>query len=341
MVAFLSLSLVLASNLTIDSDFGIADNSVKVRGSQTSVSRETEVRNTVFLPDRLFTPISHTEDDRPNSPARGGQPARAVSQPERFYNPVCVDSSDAWNVECLRNTQIDICGPDQWLGNESERGSDGFRVDTGNQACIGGSERTNVPSQEVATAAPAADQPAVETVAETVVIVVTQEDLQRLNVGASQLLTPYPGENVGLVNRPMHMWTDADTIETTIDILDQPVQVRLTPATYHWNYGDGTTQTTTEPGSAVDPNYGGDTATSHRYEETGTYTAQVTVSYVGQFRVDDNPWTPIGGTLDVPSSTASMDIWRSRTFPVYEDCDENPNGWGCDTVFQENQPPNR
>ena len=147
-------------------------------------------------------------------------------------------------------------------------------------------------------------------------------------------LTPYGERNLGLIGEHRQMWSDATTIQNTLEVLGQPVQVRLHPVKFHWDYGDGASNTTTHPGHEVTADYAEETITSHRYTETGMFTVNLTVSYVGEFRAGNGSWIAIGGELNIPAEPITMDIWRIKRTPVYHDCDEDPYGYACDTIFQ-------
>ncbi|MFC0581067.1 PKD domain-containing protein [Micrococcoides hystricis] len=227
-------------------------------------------------------------------------------------------------------TDLGLCPDGQYLMVEYRIGNNNTKIPTGHQWCSATDDVEAAPGTVVE---PAEGQ--------TVQIVVTLEDLQKLKVSPTKVLSANfkrEGKYVGLRKQPIHMWTEAGEITRTISMLGQQVQIKLTPVSYLWDYGDGSTQTTTTGGGAVDSTFEGETKTSHAYTETGTYTAQVTVSYGGQFRVGTGEWVPVVGFLEIPSETASMDIWRKKVYPVDENCDENPNGFGCDSLFQEEGP---
>ena len=259
---------------------------------------------------------SHAEYSAPTKP------------PVTVALPFCTDvtETDAWNLDCMQN-DIGVCPDGQFLMVEYKVVKE-KRISTGKTFCSATNDVETAPGTILEAAQP-------------VEIVVTLRDLQRLEVGASKVLSANmkrDGKYVGLRNRPIHMWTEAGEVNRTITMFGQNVQIRLTPASYTWNYGDGSSQKTAEAGSKVDADFTGETKTSHSYSETGTYQAQVTVSYAGQFRVGNEDWVPVVGMLEVPSETASMDIWRKKVYPVADDCDANPQGWGCDSLFQEEKP---
>jgi hypothetical protein len=87
----------------------------------------------------------------------------------------------------------------------------------------------------------------------------------------------------------------ADTpgvVRTAITLLGQRVVLTLHPVSWLWTFGDGATLTTTTPGAPYP-----DTSVTHRYRETGTYAASVTVTWGGTFTFG-------GQTVDIPGTTS-------------------------------------
>lgn len=124
---------------------------------------------------------------------------------------------------------------------------------------------------------------------------VTQEQFASLPVKAA---VAHAGPTVGVL--PVHMdliayaESESQTLSTTI--LGQPVQVRATPVSYHWDFGDGKSLTTSTPGRP----YPAKDVTS-TYEHQGWYDITLTTTYSGQFSVAGGPWQDVAGTIDVSS----------------------------------------
>ncbi|TFD68841.1 hypothetical protein [Cryobacterium ruanii] len=115
-------------------------------------------------------------------------------------------------------------------------------------------------------------------------------------------------------------------------LLGQPAQVMFTPIGYHWNYGDGTTTTTTAGGASWDNLSLAEfttTPTSHTYVEKGTFTVVLTVDYHADYSFGDQGWRPVEGTVTVPSTPITVVTARESTVLVAEDCNANPRGPGC------------
>jgi PKD repeat protein len=129
-----------------------------------------------------------------------------------------------------------------------------------------------------------------------------------------------------------NFWTDATTQIGEGLLLGQPAQVRFTPIGYHWNYGDGTTTTSTTGGASWD-NLGltefSPTTTSHTYTTTGKYTVTLTIDYHADYSFGDQGWRPVQGTVTTPSTPLTITAANETTVLVAHNCLTNPHGPGC------------
>ncbi len=115
-------------------------------------------------------------------------------------------------------------------------------------------------------------------------------------------------------------------------LLGSPASVRFTPIAWHWQYGDGHSRTAYTGGATweqlglpeFDP-----TPTSHAYETTGTYTIDLAVEFRAEYRFADSNWSPVAGTVTVPSNRLQASAGTVKTVLVAEDCNQNPDGPGC------------
>ena len=115
-------------------------------------------------------------------------------------------------------------------------------------------------------------------------------------------------------------------------LLGRPADVRFAPIAYHWDYGDGTTVTKSTKGATwaaqrvaeFDP-----TPTSHVYEEVGTYTITLDITFAAEYRFDGSGWRPVVGTITLPANDLHIRAGTVKTVLVDEDCIQNPKGPGC------------
>lgn len=125
----------------------------------------------------------------------------------------------------------------------------------------------------------------------------------------------------------------ADTTVNSHDgtLLDHPVTVRFTPHTYRWDWGDGTTTSTTTAGSTwndLDLPRFSETPTSHVYTVRGTVTVTLRVDYSVEYRLDGDEWTSVTGTVNA-TSTDTIYVGTATTVIVPDDCNADPDGIGC------------
>jgi hypothetical protein len=115
-------------------------------------------------------------------------------------------------------------------------------------------------------------------------------------------------------------------------LLGRSAQVRFTPVSFSWDYGDGGTATTstggdTWPGLGV-PDFS-PTPTSHVYAARGGYTASATVTYTAVYSIGGGAWQPVIGTLTLSAGDAPVTIVQAKTVLVQDTCAANPAGPGC------------
>lgn len=138
-----------------------------------------------------------------------------------------------------------------------------------------------------------------------IVITVTQRDFASLPVAPARA---HAGPQVGYLPVNMDLVAYAEATEQTLDttLLGTPVQVRATPVTYRWSFGDGNTLDTARPGQPYPS-----TEITHRYEHQGWYDVSLTTTYAGEFSVNGGPWQDIDGTITVSSDPVPL---YSRSF---------------------------
>jgi hypothetical protein len=114
-------------------------------------------------------------------------------------------------------------------------------------------------------------------------------------------------------------------------LLERPVSVRFSPSTYSWNWGDGSSDTVSTPGSTWEglgvPRFT-PTETSHVFEERGPTTVALSVAYAVEVSVEGGEWVHVAGTV---AATTTVDgyVGTAKTVLVDGDCTEDPSGPGC------------
>lgn len=169
-------------------------------------------------------------------------------------------------------------------------------TDHGIQVCLRPGESVNI--AQALSYLNLADLPAIDPVTgepaapDTPVIVVGQRELQSLPIQTGTLEIQPPG-GTALINQPViaHSTAAPHTLSTVI--LGVPVDVRLAPLTWQWDFADGTGAFTTDHPGAPYPDK----------SVTGTYThaaegnrVTLTVTWMGEYRVGGaGPWLLVDG----------------------------------------------
>lgn len=160
--------------------------------------------------------------------------------------------------------------------------------------------------------------------------VVTRPSQDQVTAALVQSATrhlPFPGFQVQiepagktLVNLDTNVYTISKPFVRTVTILTWPVKIRATPTSYKWNFGDGTTETTSTPG-APHPN----ALVTHKYKdrhaESGAVKVSVNVTYDTWYKLQGRPWQN-AGTVSIPGPGTPLFVCEAR--PVLTDPD-NPN----------------
>ncbi|MFD5822492.1 hypothetical protein [Nesterenkonia xinjiangensis] len=141
----------------------------------------------------------------------------------------------------------------------------------------------------------------------------------------------------GYLNRHVNIFAEVETQVISQEMLGYDVDIRALPSQFHWDYGDGTTRTTSDPGEPL-PEFDSagfevnrtdtETITSHAYSETGRFPVTVDTVFLGEYRIDGGPWIAIPGSATLTSEPGEADIWRISSRNVSGPC-EDLGSWGC------------
>jgi hypothetical protein len=124
-----------------------------------------------------------------------------------------------------------------------------------------------------------------------------------------------------LVNAEAVLWAETrpDRGLGTVTVVGQPVALRIGFDHADWSFGDGTTDTTSDPGkpySKADPCGTAQCADyyGHTYRDTGAVTISLTVAWHAQFSLDGGAtWTDVDpAPLTGPAATHDLDIVQAR-----------------------------
>jgi hypothetical protein len=159
---------------------------------------------------------------------------------------------------------------------------------------------------------------------------VTITDVARLvpSVGVSGM-EPQGWAVVGL---PSNFYADSSPRTAGAALLGRPAEVRFTPVSFLWSFGDGTTLSTSSAGapwaSLGLPEFS-DTETSHVYPTPGAYTIGLTVSFAAEYRFGTAAWTPLAGTVPATALPLTATAHDAKTVLVPGDCRVAAAAPGC------------
>lgn len=193
-----------------------------------------------------------------------------------------------------------------------------------------------VPAPEQPAAEPQPDEPVDEEEPEPLPVV-TEADFAELPIEAASVGFEPELQGFGFLDSHTNVFAGSETQVLTEEMLGYQVDIRAIPIEYHFDYGEGSTTSSFEPGAAL-PDYDSagyavdktdtETATSHVYTATGTYEVTIATDYIGEYRVDGGEWISIPGEATIASSPGSADIWRMSSRSVGGEC-ESQEAWGC------------
>lgn len=136
--------------------------------------------------------------------------------------------------------------------------------------------------------------------------------LRRVSLPKPALSIQPPGGRT-LVNFETIFSTDADSFRRTVRLLGHRVQLDITPTAYVWSYGDGTSETTSEPGVAWEEGLPMSAYLTHVYEDAHvTMRPKVAVTYGARFRVDGGPWREVSGTVTSEGAPVDLRVIEGR-----------------------------
>jgi len=121
-----------------------------------------------------------------------------------------------------------------------------------------------------------------------------------------QTLIVQPPNGRTLVNFETNFYTDApeELPIISVPILDRVVELRVWPASFTWDFGDGRSVTTTERGAPY-PAMG----VTHEYQRKGQVSPSLDTTYAAQWRLQgEGAWQPVDGTVTIEGAPAQLDV---------------------------------
>ncbi len=76
----------------------------------------------------------------------------------------------------------------------------------------------------------------------------------------------------------------------TLTLLGQRVDLHIVPSEFGWQFGDGESLVTSEPGAPYP-----DLEVTHRYLKKGKVAPSVDTTYTATYQVNGGPWVDVAG----------------------------------------------
>ena len=147
-------------------------------------------------------------------------------------------------------------------------------------------------------------------------VVVTSSDVSKVMANGSGITRQPPGAKA-LVSKIVIVYTSGDSQTMETQVGGTPVTIVATPASYTWDWGDGTTTTTKDPGAAY-PNH----TVFHKYSHTAdNVVISLTTTWSATYSIGGGPAQPISGTLTTTDTSNPFDLVRRISY-LTDDAEE-------------------
>lgn len=147
---------------------------------------------------------------------------------------------------------------------------------------------------------------------------------RRLPLAPSALVVQ-PDRGWLLVNKPTVVHADPTAQRLTTTILGTAVTITATPTRYAWDFGDGGTLTTADPGLPWPAG-----TLTHTYAHVASYRITLTTTWSATYTLAGDPAVrDVPGTATTTTSTAPLVVQERRSHLVGTTCAEDPAAAGC------------
>jgi hypothetical protein len=127
-------------------------------------------------------------------------------------------------------------------------------------------------------------------------------EIERIGLPTLQAMTQPEGKT--LVNFDTIFYTEAEPFTATVTLLGRQVEIVAEPTSYAWHHGDGTTTTTSTPGSPYPAK-----EITYRYSDAETTVRpRVDVTYSARFRVGGGAWQDIAETVTIAGPEGNLRV---------------------------------
>ncbi len=130
--------------------------------------------------------------------------------------------------------------------------------------------------------------------------------MRRVRVPSAEVVVQPPGGTT-LVNFETNFYTETEAFTHGLSLLGQRVDLRLTPASYTWRFGDGAVQRSESPGAAYPQ-----LDVTHVYGAKQTARPSVDTTWTATYRLNDGPSRPVPGSVTIPGAPVSLEVITAR-----------------------------
>ena len=140
---------------------------------------------------------------------------------------------------------------------------------------------------------------------------VSNEQVARLIPHGSGINRYPSGEIFVIFKQPMMVWTSPEKQTFNITLLGTAIEVEATPVSFNWDWGDGQSFDTTDPGTPY-PNY----SVSHPYEVTGNgYVIKLRTSWSARWRIaGQSQWHQVNGTVTTTETSSPFNLYFADSY---------------------------
>jgi hypothetical protein len=137
------------------------------------------------------------------------------------------------------------------------------------------------------------------------------EAIRRVGVPAAHVNAP----GFTLVNLRTTFYTEPQAVSRSLQLVGFDVDVHVTPSSYTWHWGDGSTSSTTTPGRPY-PSTDVTHTFEHATRDGPALQVSVDATYTAQYRVDGGPWLRIPDTLTIAGPSTSLPVKQASAVLV-------------------------
>ena len=112
----------------------------------------------------------------------------------------------------------------------------------------------------------------------------------------------------------------ADTEVQAGELLGWPIEVRFSPQSYRWNYGDGSGATHAVPGGTWGSAQFSATPTGHIFASPGRYSLSVEVDYAVAYRFAEGQFVALSGVVTRSAGPTMLTVLRVTPILVEDGC---------------------